>query len=123
MMKRLAWWAQPRPTAERKVDVMGIRYGTILRAVLLAAVAAGAAPAVAAEKTAPAKRAARPRRPSPWSRGLIPVGQTAPDFELAVLTEGKDAKGNKVNRITDKKVKLSSFRGKKLVCVFISSYT
>lgn len=58
-----------------------------------------------------------------FSRPTLKVGQAAPDFELPILKEGQDAEGNKVNRITDEKIKLSSFRGKKIVCVFFSSYT
>ncbi len=96
-----------------------------IRPIVLLAIVATAMGALAAtvEKTAPVKKKAPARRVSPWSRGLLPVGQEAPDFELAVLTAGEDEKGNKVNRITDEKIKLSSFRGKKLVCVFLSSYT
>lgn len=62
-------------------------------------------------------------------RGMRPagpgrlVGKAAPDFNLPVLKEVVDDKGGKVNRITDEKVRLSAFRGKKLVCVFFSSYT
>ena len=47
----------------------------------------------------------------------------APDFELAVLEEDLDEEGEKIGRITDQKVKLASFRGKKVVCLFMSSYT
>lgn len=70
------------------------------------------------------QRRERPeRRGTRRSRRTLKVGQAAPDFELPILKEGKDAEGNKVNRITDEKIKLSSFRGKKVVCVFFSSYT
>lgn len=53
----------------------------------------------------------------------LEVGQLAPDFELPLLKEETNAAGEKVARITDEKVRLSSFRGKKVVCVFMSSYT
>lgn len=51
------------------------------------------------------------------------VGKEAPDFTLPLLVEEETDKGEKVNRITDKKVTLSDFRGKKVVCIFFSSYT
>jgi hypothetical protein len=53
----------------------------------------------------------------------LEVGKPAPDFELPVLKQELNDKGEKVDRITDEKVKLSSFRGKKVVCLFMSSYT
>ncbi|MDP6636591.1 MAG: hypothetical protein QGG42_16960 [Phycisphaerae bacterium] len=53
----------------------------------------------------------------------VKIGQTATDFELPVLIERTDAKGEKVAVVTTDKIKLSSFRGKKIVCVFMSSYT
>jgi hypothetical protein len=61
----------------------------------------------------------RPRRP----RFVPLVGKPAPDFDLPVLVEQADPKGKRVNRITEEKVQLSSFRGKRIVCVFFSSYT
>jgi hypothetical protein len=66
----------------------------------------------------PAK-ADKPERPG----ARLEVGKPAPDFELPVLTQESDDKGEKVDRITDEKVKLSSFRGKKVVCLFMSSFT
>ncbi len=50
-------------------------------------------------------------------------GAGAPDFELPLLVYETDDKGNKVARITDKKTRLSSYEGKKVVCIFMSSYT
>ena len=55
-------------------------------------------------------------------KGLEP-GQTAPDFELPRLTIEKGKDGNAVGKISEKKVKLSSFRGKKPVFLVFSSYT
>ena len=64
------------------------------------------------------------QRPRGGTRaGGLREGQTAPDFELPLLREKTDAGGNKVNVITDENVRLSSFRGKKAVCLFFSSYT
>ena len=62
----------------------------------------------------------RVRRPR---QATLKVGQAAPDFELPMLSGARDRKGEQVWRLTETKVKLSSFRGKKLVCVFFSSYT
>jgi hypothetical protein len=57
------------------------------------------------------------------SRTGIEYGQESPDFELPRLTIEKDADGNSVGKISEKKVKLSSFRGKKPVFLVFSSYT
>ena len=53
----------------------------------------------------------------------IEYGREAPDFELPRLTIEKGKDGNAVGRISEKKVKLSSFRGKKPVFLVFSSYT
>ena len=91
-----------------------------MKRVLLAAlvglvVLAGIGILLAAEEP----RARSRRRP----RALLQTGQPAPDFELPLLQVETNKKGEKVYRITDEKVKLSSFRGKKVVCIFMSSYT
>ena len=76
---------------------------------------------------AEAQRRERPSKGS--SRGRMMsrpgglTGKEAPDFTLPLLVEEETDKGEKVNRITDKKVTLSDFRGKKVVCIFFSSYT
>ncbi len=79
--------------------------------------------AVGAGLTMAAGKASDRKAPRKQRAAQLKVGQLAPDFELPVLKEEKNEKGEKVARITSKKVKLSSFRGKKLVCVFFSSYT
>jgi len=56
-------------------------------------------------------------------RPEVKVGAEAPDFELPWLKLEKDAKGQIAGKISKEKVKLSSFRGKKVVCIFSSSYT
>jgi len=53
----------------------------------------------------------------------VQIGQQSTDFELPVLIERTDSKGEKVAVVTADKIKLSSYRGKKIVCVFMSSYT
>ena len=54
----------------------------------------------------------------------VRVGEYAPDFELPRLTLTTDSNGKSIGviRETDR-VKLSSFRGKKPVCLIMSSYT
>ena len=53
----------------------------------------------------------------------ITVGEAAPDFELPKLIITRDAAGNPIGKISEEKIQLSSFRGKKPVCVIMSSYT
>jgi len=67
----------------------------------------------------------RPRkgRPSGQSASSTQVGRQAVDFELPVLIERQDDKGEKVAVVTTDKIRLSSYRGKSVVCVFMSSYT
>jgi hypothetical protein len=67
----------------------------------------------------------RPRRGRPpgQSASTTKIGQKATDFELPVLIERQDNKGEKVAVVTTEKIKLSSYRGKRIVCVFMSSYT
>ncbi len=55
--------------------------------------------------------------------GAITVGELAPDFELPRLIITRDADGNPIGKISEEKIKLSSFRGKKPVCLIMSSYT
>ena len=59
----------------------------------------------------------------PRGRARLQIGQVAGDFELPLLKAETNKKGEKFYRITDEKVKLSSFREKKVVCIFMSSYT
>ena len=65
---------------------------------------------------------AQGRRPSPGA-GAIKVGEPAPDFELPKLILMRDADGNPIGKVSEEKIKLSSFRGKKPVCMIMSSYT
>lgn len=69
---------------------------------------------------------AQPRRPGERAGGRWKASLTdkmAPDFELPLIEEAKDAKAQKTHRLSKEKVKLSSFRGRNVVCVFFSSYT
>lgn len=55
---------------------------------------------------------------------LVKLGQFAPDFELPTLTFKTDDTGKPIGVISEKDtVRLSSFRGKKPVCLIMSSYT
>lgn len=70
---------------------------------------------VAAQRSRSSRGAANPK---------VKVGEFAPDFELPRLTFKTDATGKTVGVISEKDtIKLSSFRGKKPVCLFMSSYT
>jgi len=67
----------------------------------------------------PKRRKRRPRRQA----GGLKIGQEAPDFELPVLVEKTGDDGKTVAVVTDRKIRLSSYRGEKIVCIFMSSYT
>jgi len=55
---------------------------------------------------------------------LIKQGQFPPDFELPRLNFSTDATGKPVGVISQQDtIRLSSFRGKKPVCLIMSSYT
>ena len=49
--------------------------------------------------------------------------EAVPDLELPVLTEAVGSDGQQASPIAAETIKLSSFRGKKVVCLFLSSYT
>ena len=54
----------------------------------------------------------------------VKVGELAPDFELPRLVLKTDATGKNIGVISkNDTVRLSSFRGKKPVCLIMSSYT
>ena len=54
----------------------------------------------------------------------IKIGEFPPDFELPTLTLKTDETGKPFGVISEKDtVRLSSFRGKKPVCLIMSSYT
>lgn len=55
---------------------------------------------------------------------LVRVGQYAPDFELPRLTITTDPNGKPIGVISETDtIRLSSFRGKRPVCLIMSSYT
>ncbi len=69
-------------------------------------------------------RAQRSRPSREGGSPKVKVGEFAPDFELPRLTFKTDATGKPIGVISENdKVKLSSFRGKKPVCLIMSSYT
>ena len=78
--------------------------------------------ALAAEFSGGQVRQARSANPD--KSGLVKLGRFAPDFELPKLTLKTDDAGKPVGVISEKDtVRLSSFRGKKPVCLIMSSYT
>jgi len=84
--------------------------------------------------TQAAERPARPERPAAgraqWAQ-LLPLGSEAPDFELPrlIITKADDGQWHGRVGAADEKagagetVRLSSFRGKRPVCLIFSSYT
>jgi len=78
---------------------------------------------------AQADQQAQPQQTSPrvtnaGPNPLIKFGEYPPDFNLPILTFGTDAAGVKVGKIDPKKtIRLSDYRGKKPVCLIMSSYT
>ncbi len=55
---------------------------------------------------------------------LVKPGEYPPDFDLPRLTFATDATGKSTGVISEKdRIRLSSFRGKKPVCLIMSSYT
>ena len=88
--------------------------GALLLAALPAAPGAGAAPRAGGSSGA---RAGRPA-------SKVEVGEFPPDFELPYLTIGKNGKGEPIGVVSkDRFFKLSSRRGKRPVCLIMSSYT
>ena len=84
-----------------------------LAVVLIAAAVIAAEPASAPKEgrlTGGKRGGRRASRGKRSRRRGIKVGQKAPDFNLPLLKEEKDKKGNTVNRITREKIRLSSFR-------------
>ena len=71
-----------------------------------------------------AERPDGPRQPTgrPGQKFLEP-GQEAPDLTLPRLAVETDKDGNPAGKVSDQKVTVSSFRGKKPVVVIFSSYT
>ena len=54
----------------------------------------------------------------------VNVGEFPPDFELPKLFFSTDENGKRIGVISEKDtIRLSSFRGKKPVCLIMSSYT
>ncbi len=54
----------------------------------------------------------------------VRIGEAAPDFELPKLTITSDATGKSIGVIRENEtIRLSSFRGKRPVCLIMSSYT
>ena len=101
--------------SSRQAHVASRRASAIVGRLVLAAVCAGAVAVTARNSLGQPRGAENPR---------IRVGQEAPDFELPKLTITNDADGKPIGviRKTDT-IRLSSFRGKRPVCLIMSSYT
>lgn len=70
---------------------------------------------VTARRSRPSVTAANPK---------VKVGKMAPDFELPKLVLKTDASGKNIGVISENDtIRLSSFRGRKPVCLIMSSYT
>ncbi len=67
--------------------------------------------------------AADPNKPPAKKIHLAKVGRPAPDFEIPRLTFEEKTDGTVIGKVSEKKVKLSSFKGKKPVFLIFSSYT
>lgn len=66
----------------------------------------------------------RERPPRTAENPLVKPGEYPPDFNLPRLTFSTDAAGKPVGVINQQdRIKLSSFRGKRPVCMIMSSYT
>ena len=80
--------------------------------------------AVLGAATEEAEVRTRARRAHDESNPLVRRGTFPPDFELPRLTLTTDVDGKSVGVISETDtVKLSSFRGKRPVCLIMSSYT
>ncbi len=70
------------------------------------------------------RQQATQRRSDKGYNPKIKIGEFPPDFELPTLTLKTDETGKPFGVISEKDtVRLSSFRGKKPVCLIMSSYT
>jgi len=64
------------------------------------------------------------RQPQGDLNPRVTAGEFPPDFELPRLTFKTDGDGKSVGLISeDETIRLSSFRGKRPVCMIMSSYT
>ena len=91
---------------------------------LMAAVVVLTSWALATDNPAPLQQRQPRAGQQAAASSLIKVGQLAPDFELPILTFDTDAAGKPIGRISGANViKLSSYFGKKPVCLIMSSYT
>jgi hypothetical protein len=62
----------------------------------------------------------------PWvpeTKAVELVGEAAPELALPRLARAATSAKESAGRIAGDPVSLSSFRGKKVICLFLSSYT
>jgi len=104
---------------KRVIRFAAARLVTVFCVVALAVILSR--PALTAERSASQTRT---RQTQGAANPLVEPGRFPPDFELPKLTFGTDAAGKTVGLISEKDtIRLSSFRGKKPVCLIMSSYT
>jgi len=97
----------------RLIDGTARKWPTTFSA--LAVLCLGAAILIAANAYGRMRQAGNPK---------VTVGEYAPDFELPRLTITTDPNGKPIGIINESnRIRLSSFRGKKPVCLIMSSYT
>lgn len=94
------------------------RQAAVMAIMLLGLAAAAAYPSAVSAGAPPGD----PPRGGRWA-DLLPTGSPAPDVELPRLVLEKDADGKSIAKLGDEKVRLPGPRGKRPVCLFLSSYT
>ena len=108
-----------RPITERSFRIASSFLVTVLYITALMLIFSG--PARTAEFPADQVQTKNTRNPG---NPLVKLGRFPPDFELPKLTFSTDAAGKPVGLISEKDtIRLSDFRGKKPVCLIMSSYT
>ena len=108
-----------RRNRKRIIRFAATRLVTVFYLVALAAILSR--PALTAERSGSQTRT---KQTQGTGNPLIELGRFPPDFELPELTFSTDKDGKSVGIISEKDtIKLSDFRGKKPVCLIMSSYT
>ena len=97
----------------RRIDGTARKWSTSFGA--LGVLCLGVAALIAADVYGRMRQAGNPK---------VAVGEYAPDFELPRLTITTDPNDKPIGIVSESnRIRLSSFRGKKPVCLIMSSYT
>lgn len=101
------------------------KQATLFLLILCCVALLGAIPALSARTAEDGSSPqARGRQRARAEASKVIVGEYPPDFELPILTFDKDGAGKPIGVIHENKTfRLSSFRGKRPVCMIMSSYT